>query len=274
MVSNVYSLTTSKTVISDYDKAVEEMPDNVIEKKLENAQQYNADLARGVFKDGLERSLADENGLMCYVDIPSLNIYLPVYYGTSDEVLQKGCGCLENTSLPVGGKSSHSVISGHTGLPTAEMFTKLDQIKKSDVFYIHVLDRVLAYKVDKIETVTPDKTKLLEIVKDMDYCTLLTCTPYGINDKRLLVRGVRISYDPKTTETVESPVSSVSGDSAADDQLADEIRHQVTIIAGIVIAAVIVYIFALIWLINTIRKSSRKRENNAEEFDGEFEKTD
>lgn len=273
MVSNVYSLTTSRNVISDYEKKVEQMPDYEIEQKFKNANQYNTDVAQGIYNDGLEKSLCNEDELICYVDIPSLSIYLPAYYGTSDEVLQKGCGCLENTSLPVGGKSTHSVISAHTGLPSAEMFTKLDQIKKDDVFYIHVLDRVLAYQVDRIEAVTPDKIELLEVVKDMDYCTLLTCTPYGINDKRLLVRGVRIPYNPEIAQATQSANTS-NLNAATSDELSEEIKHQLIIITGIILAAVVVYVSALIWLITTIKKSPALQEDRAEESNGEFEKTD
>lgn len=250
MVSNVYSLSTSKTVISDYDVEVAKMPEDVIDDKFENAKKYNADIANGKYNDGLEKSLCDENGLMCYVDIPAINVYLPVYYGTTDEVLAKGCGYLENTSLPVGGKSTHSVISGHTGLPSADMFTKLDQLVLGDIFYIHVLDEILAYQVDSIEAVTPDKTELLTVVDGQDYLTLLTCTPYGINDKRLLVRGVRIPYTP---EQLISTVSSPKADNSADDALSSEIAHQITVIAAIAIVAVLLYIFALIWLLGSIK---------------------
>ena len=251
MISNVYSLSTSKTVISDYETAVAEMPDKVIETKFKNAEKYNSDIAKGIFNDGLEKSLCDNDGLMCYVDIPSISVYLPVYYGTTDEILRKGCGTLENTSLPVGGKSTHSVISGHTGLPSADMFTKLDQMEKGEVFYIHVLDRILAYKVVNIEAVTPDKTELLEVVKGKDYCTLLTCTPYGINDKRLLVRGERIAYN---SETIQTKPAAASAGSDADDELAVVVRNHVAVIVAIALLAILVYIAALLWLIYTIIK--------------------
>ncbi len=268
MVSNVYSLMTSKTTISDYQYVVDNMPEKEISDKFSLADEYNSKLAKGEFDHKLEKCLCQEDGIMCYVDIPSLKIYLPVYYGTSNEVLQKGCGCLQNTSLPVGGKSVHTVISGHTGLPTAEMFTKLDQMKKGEIFYIHVLDRVLAYKVDNIEAVSPDKTELLEIVKDKDYCTLLTCTPYGINDKRLLVRGVRVPYSVKTENEKNIVKTSAENNDDSDESLRQEIKHQITIICGVVISAVIVYIFGLIWLLHSLRKMSEKNDENPEDDDG------
>lgn len=270
MISNVISLSTSRTAISDYVETVKQMPDETIAEKFSLADKYNADLAKGIYKDGLERSLCDKNGIVCYVDIPTLDIYLPAYYGTSDEVLQKGAGCLENTSLPVGGKSTHSVISAHTGLPTAEMFTKLDQIKKGEVFYIHVLDRVLAYRVDQIEAVTPNKTELLTIKKDKDYCTLLTCTPYGINDKRLLVRGERTEYVPQTVDT-DPDVTPVNADSDADKELNDNIRKQWTVIACIIIGSIVVYVAALLWLVAASNKSKNARHmRSAEDDNGKF----
>lgn len=267
MISNVVSLSTSKTTISDYVETVKQMPDEEIADKFRLADIYNSDIANGEYNDGYERSLCDEGGVMCYVDIPTVSIYLPVYYGTSDDVLQKGAGCLENTSLPVGGESTHSVISAHTGLPTAEMFTKLDQVTEGDVFYIHVLNRVLAYKVDQIEAVTPNKTELLEIKKGMDYCTLLTCTPYGINDKRLLVRGVRIPYypDDSTDEAVQPRQSAFSGQNQSDEELSENIRHQIFIIAVIIIGSVVVFVGALVWLLLTVKGFGRGKRYAAED---------
>lgn len=261
MASNVLSLTSSRTVISDYEKEVETMDTSDIDTIFSNAEKHNQNLYKHIYKDGLEKSLCNKDGLMCYVDIPSINIYLPVYYGTSDEVLQKGCGYLENTSLPVGGASTHSVISGHTGLPSAEMFTKLDQLKMDDVFYIHVLNRVLAYKVDKIKVVYPDVITDLSIVKNKDYMTLLTCTPYGINDKRLLVRGVRISYDSLTEQETLVAAQAVNTDTSADDGLNTEIANQLTVIIIIAAVAVLLYIIALIWLLSSFKaKPAEKPE--------------
>lgn len=268
MVSNVYSLITSKSVITDYKKTVEQMPDSEINDKFRLADQYNAGLAEGKYDHSLERCLCDSEGLVCYVDIPSQNIYLPVYYGTSDEVLQKGCGCLNNTSLPVGGSSTHSVISGHTGLPSAEMFTKLDQVKMGEIFYIHVLNRVLAYKVVMIEAVSPNKTELLEVSKGRDYCTLLTCTPYGINDKRLLVRGERVPYTQQSKAQNNGVSSSDRDNKNSDEGLKQEITHQITIIAGIVLASVIVYVFALVWLLHSIKKRNNDSAGTPEDEDG------
>lgn len=255
MISNVYSLSTSRTVISGYEQKVKEMDRTEIEEKFKNAEKYNTDLARHIYQEGYEKAICDENGLMCYVDIPTIDVYLPVYYGTSDEVLQKGCGYLENTSLPIGGKSVHSVISAHTGLPSADMFTKLDQVKMKDIFYIHVLDQVLAYRVDKIKIVYPYQIEELQIIQNEDYMTLLTCTPYGVNDHRLLVRGTRIDYTPKTEEAVvpavTQPVQTV------DNELSEKINSQITVIVIICSISILLFIIALIWLIYDIKHQTK-----------------
>ena len=268
MISNVVSLSDSKVAITDYVGTVKQMPEDSLSEKLRLAEKYNSDLADGIYKDGLERVLCDKSGIVCYVDIPTLDIYLPAYYGTSNDVLQKGAGCLENTSLPVGGSSTHSVISAHTGLPTAEMFTKLDQMEKGDVFFIHVLDKVLAYRVDKIDAVTPNKTELLRIEKGKDLCTLLTCTPYGINDKRLLVKGERIDYPFKEDDLVDKPIKAYN-DSDAEKELDDNIKQQWLLIAGIIIASVAVYVIALVWLWLTSRKAVGRHMRVAEDDNGE-----
>lgn len=268
--SNVLSLLSSHSVIQNYERKVAEMDTSDIDAIFHKADQYNQDVHRHIYHDGLEHCLCNEEGLMCYVDIPAIRVYLPVYYGTTNEVLQKGCGFIENTSLPVGGKSTHSVISGHTGLPSAEMFTKLDMLKEDDVFYIHVLNRVLAYKVDKIKVVYPDVVSDLSIVNNMDYCTLLTCTPYGINDKRLLVRGIRIPYDQQST-SVET-IAEQTND-PVDESLQSEINQSLNVIIAIAAGAVLLYLIALIWLLASIKKLPAQQKEQAEENHGNAEKT-
>ena len=136
-------------------------------------------------------------GIMGYITIPRIGVELPIYHGTSDAVLQVAAGHLEGTSLPVGGESTHAVISAHRGLPSAKLFTNLDQLEVGDTFTITVLDRVLTYEVDRISIVLPTETDLLQPVEGQDYVTLMTCTPYGINTHRLLVRGRRITTPDK-----------------------------------------------------------------------------
>ena len=133
-----------------------------------------------------------DTGIMCYIDIPAIDCSLPIYHGTDDAVLQNAVGHLEGSSLPVGGEGTHCVISGHRGLPSARLFTDLDKLKEGDVFLLQVLERTLTYEVDQIVVVEPEDMSQLEIVEGEDLCTLVTCTPYGINTHRLLVRGHRI----------------------------------------------------------------------------------
>lgn len=143
------------------------------------------------------------NGIMGYVEIGSIGVKLPIYHGTDDNVLQVGVGHIEGSSLPVGGESTHCVLSGHRGLPSSRLFTDLDQLSVGDVFLLHTLDLVLAYRVDQAIIVEPADTEALDIVDGKDYCTLVTCTPYGINSHRLLVRGVRVAYDEKTLQMMQ-----------------------------------------------------------------------
>ena len=211
-VSNWISVYTAKTEISSYDKAVKKLDNTDKEKLKKQAQEYNAALAENNH-DKLEKFNYDEilsiSNAMAYVDIPKINVYIPIFHGTEDEELQQGVGHMKGTSFPIGGKSTHSVIAGHTGLPTAEIFTDIDQLVNGDVFYIHVLDEILAYKVDQIKVVLPEETDDTQIVQGEDYVTLLTCTPYGINDHRLLVRGTRIPYNKQNEDIVQNkPVES------------------------------------------------------------------
>lgn len=148
------------------------------------------------------------NGIMGYIEVPSISVTLPIYHGTSEGVLQVGIGHLEWTSLPVGGESSHCVVSGHRGLPGATLFTNLDELEEGEVFLLYILDEVLTYEVDQIRIVNPNDTQELLIEKGMDYCTLVTCTPYGVNSHRLLVRGHRIetAQEAKTHRVVADAV--------------------------------------------------------------------
>ena len=142
----------------------------------------------------------DGSSIMGYLKIPCISINLPIYHGTSGTVLEHGIGHLATSSFPIGGKDTHAVLTGHTGLSSAKIFTDLTEMKKGDFFFIHVLDKKLAYRVDQITVVEPQDTKELQIMEGKDHVTLVTCTPYGVNDKRLLVRGVRTAYHAKEEE--------------------------------------------------------------------------
>ena len=151
-----------------------------------------------VYKDLLN---ADGSGMMGYITIPSIDCKLAIYHTVDASVLQVGAGHLEGSSLPVGGKSTHTVLSGHRGLPSAKLFTDLDQLKEGDIFYLHVYGEVLTYEVDQIAIVEPNDYGLLQIEEGKDLCTLFTCTPYGVNSHRLLVRGHRVAYHGEEDET-------------------------------------------------------------------------
>ncbi|MGI6721872.1 MAG: class C sortase [Anaerovoracaceae bacterium] len=207
MVSNLWNTHREKQLVSVYKSEVSDRHQNR-EREFAKARAYNRELRPKTVPDAFaaragHRSAAYEkllnpmgNGMMGYVTIPSIKVQLPVYHYTTKSVLEKGAGHLLGSSLPVGGKGTHTVISAHRGLPSAKMFTDLDQLEKGDVFELHVLNRVLAYQVDQIKVVKPTRTKALARVPGKDYATLLTCTPYGVNSHRLLVRGHRIPYDP------------------------------------------------------------------------------
>lgn len=196
-------------VVADYDEEAARLSQEQIEAELEKARRYNESLLGNVvLTDPFDAEALEEqnteyedlldiggDGVMGSVEIPGQDIYLPIYHGTSAESLEKGAGHLKNSSLPVGGKGTHAVISGHTALPTAEMFNDLSEVGEGDVFYIHVLGQILAYEVDQIKIVLPEDISDLLIHREEDYVTLVTCTPYGINSHRLLVRGTRVPYE-------------------------------------------------------------------------------
>ena len=190
--------TTYTAVIADTDDAE-------LTVQREAAQQYNAMLsgAATITKGGASAPpLAYDEQLtvgdvMAYVDIPKISVYLPVQHGTGAETLEKSVGHVVGTSLPVGGSSTHAVLSAHSGLASSKLFSDIDQLEVGDVFYIHVLGEALAYKVDAINTVLPTDTSLLQIADGKDLVTLVTCTPFGVNTHRLLVRGYRVPYLPE-----------------------------------------------------------------------------
>lgn len=150
------------------------------------------------------------DGMMGYIEVPKINIKIPIYHTTEDEVLQKAAGHLEGSSLPVGGKGTHAVISAHRGLPSATLFTDLDKLEEGDHFLLYILDDVLCYEVDKISVVEPKETDDLAVEEEKDLVTLLTCTPYGVNSHRLLVRGHRVDYETADIEEVSTPLGGVS----------------------------------------------------------------
>lgn len=241
-------------------------PKPEIKELFKQADEYNASLINTVIltdpfdEEAYEKIGAhyketfdvDGKGLIGYVDIPKINVYLPIYHGVSSEVLSRGAGHLDNTSFPVGGPSTHSVISAHSAFPTETFFDYLTDMQEGDEFYIHVLDRVLKYEVDQIKVVLPDDTSNLYVINGEDHVTLLTCTPYSINTHRLLVRGKRVPYDPSEGESHTTGL-------AADTDYIYILGYRISYLtAGISIAVFIIFVAGLVFLITFSRRRSRK----------------
>ena len=200
-LSNYWNSFHASRAVASYSEEVANLDEEEYRRMLEEAKEYN----RTLLGRGTQYMLSEERkneyndllniggtGIMGYIEIESLGVSLPIYHGTDDAVLQIGVGHLDWTSLPVGGEGTHCVISGHRGLPSAKLFTNLDKMSVGDTFVLRVLDEVLTYEVDQIFIVEPDDTEALQIEQGKDLCTLVTCTPYGINTHRLLVRGHRV----------------------------------------------------------------------------------
>lgn len=203
-VSNQFNLYRASLLISTYHNETRELKPEDYSAMIEACNSYNHDLIGGIIPDVFsihEDEASPEylallnlkgDGMMGTIEIPKIGEKLPIYHTTFDDVLQNGVGHMEGSSMPVGGESTHCVLAGHRGLPSAKLFTDLDQIVEGDLFYLNVLNQTMIYQVDRILTVEPDETEWLAIEEGEDYVTLVTCTPYGINTQRLLVRGRRI----------------------------------------------------------------------------------
>lgn len=214
-ISNYLATVEHERVIKTYTAEMSDDSKAELNALLEEAIIYNDNLAGDPLHDpfvpGSGYVIPDNynevlnpngDGVMCTIEIPKIDVNLPVYHGTSEEVLAKGAGHIEATSLPIGGVNRHSVISAHRGLPSSLLFTRLDELEIGDKFYIHILNEVHAYEVDSIEVIDPEELSYLASEPEMDLITLLTCTPYGVNTHRLLVRGHRVEYIPEIIETV------------------------------------------------------------------------
>lgn len=221
--------------VTDFHVEKKKIKESDVERRLHLAQQYNETVTMSALGDPF--STEKEDGLREYarmlevqekigiVSIPSIGQELPIYAGTSESILQKGVGHLEGSSLPIGGPSTHAVLTAHRGLPTARLFTDLNQLKKGDIFYVENVKEKLAYQVDEIKVVEPTDLSAVKVVEGKDYVTLLTCTPYMINSHRLLVRGVRVPLDEKQAEKREKESQKAWW------------THQVLLIGGCVIVA-------------------------------------
>lgn len=201
-LSNYINQRTITTAIQEFTRVVASSSADRIEAQWQSAREYNEGIASGaignpfggevagvVMDDELYYSQLDISGVMGYIEIDKIDVKLPIYHGTEEETLAKGVGHMQGTSLPVGGENTNAVLTGHRGLESAVLFTDLDKLEIGDEFYIHLLDATLTYEVDYIETVEPYYTALLEVIPGEDYVTLMTCTPYGVNSHRLIVRA-------------------------------------------------------------------------------------
>ena len=267
LVSSAINNYVSRSRVKEYTDRVAQMPSEKTQKMFEEATKYNNSLSNNMIitdpfdekafqKIGAnyEKTLnIDDNGLIGYIDVPKINVYLPIYHGTSEEILSKGAGHLQNTSLPVGGTSTHSVISAHSGFPGETFFDYLTDMKVGDEFYVH------------IEVVLPSEINSLRIVDGEDLVTLLTCTPYGVNTHRLLVRGKRVDYDD--TKYIETGESLAKFDNGYIFFLGYKIPYAVAI--GIIVGFVALVVFVVVFLLKRKKKKSngakRLRDDSADE---------
>ena len=250
-VSNYWNSFHQSRAIASYSEAVAVMDNTEYDRLWDNAEAYNAALAEKAnpyFFTEEDQLLYEENlnisgtGVMGYIDIPEIKCTLAIYHGTSDAVLQVAVGHLEGSSLPVGGEGTHCVLSGHRGLPSARLFTDLDQLVEGDLFMLQILDETLTYEVDQIRTVLPTEVTNLTAEKGKDYCTLVTCTPYGVNSHRLLVRGHRVA-----NLAVASTIRIT----------ADAIRIDPILVAPV--AAVPMLLILLVWLLAGDGRKKKKK---------------
>lgn len=247
--------------IASYMDSVENMTDYAKIEMLEKAEEYNKRLEKGVHFNLDEEataeyeSLLDVNGsgIMGYVTIPSINVYLPIYHGTSESVLQVAAGHISGSSLPVGGKGTHCIISGHRGLPSAKLFSDLDELKEGDIFTLTVLEKTYTYLVDQIRIVLPEETQDLEIDDEHDYCTLVTCTPYGINSHRMLVRGHRT-------------------DNLAEEKIVEVTAEAVKVPTSIVIFAVVVPLLVILLVVSLVVSAIKKPKKSEKQMLEELRK--
>lgn len=256
--SSRYNEAHQSQIHTEYQEAVNALPDTAIPEARAAAQSYNEELWSSIVqygsysKDSVASAMEEYAGLldltgtgtMGYIHIPKLAVSLPIYHGTEEETLDRGVGHLIGSSLPIGGSSTHAILTGHSGLVSQKMFSDLDKLEVGDTFYLEVLNEFLAYEVDQINTVLPHDTAYLGLEEGRDLCTLVTCTPFGVNTHRLLIRGHRIAYTPEDEEspTIEPAETSEPVDSTWEQ----EYEKGVYFAIGVVV--VICLILFLGWL--------------------------
>ncbi|MDO4330694.1 MAG: class C sortase [Lachnospiraceae bacterium] len=230
-VSNYVNEKNASRVISSYNHVIDQMAEEDYSKELSEAKAYNAYLAG--FPNLMEAAFAEReredspyesllnvggNGILAAIRIPGIQVNLPIYHGTDESVLQVAAGHYLGSSLPVGGPGTHAILTGHRGLPSARLFTDLDRLEEGDIFYVKVLGEILEYQIDQIQVVLPQELDSLSIVEGEDYVTLVTCTPYGINSHRMLIRGTRVPYDGNYEEKVAMKPAPANSDVPKEEQ--------------------------------------------------------
>lgn len=262
-VSDWWNSMHMSRAVSNYIEAIENMTDDELVEALDAAHAYNERLAHvGMHFNLTEEELAEYNslldvtgtGIMGYIQIPAINVNLPIYHGTEESVLQIAVGHLEGTSLPVGGPGTHTALSGHRGLPSARLFTDLDKLTEGDVFTVNVLNETITYMIDQIRIVLPAEVQELSILEGEDHCTLITCTPYGVNTHRMLVRGTRIENLMEGEEVINVP--------------ADAVKYS----TYVVILAVGIPLMFIVQVITLIYFSKKKPRRSDAELLDEFKK--
>lgn len=269
-VSNYLAEKNQVEAIRKYDEMVVKIDEKDLEEEKQKARTYNENLSgepvHDPFLEGSGYALPEnykevlnisEDGIMAYIEIPKISVYLPIYHGTSSEVLEKGVGHVQSTSVPIGGESTHSVLTGHTGLPSAELFTRLDELVVGDIFFIHVLDEFLTYKVYETKVILPNEIDELQITSEKDYITLVTCTPYGVNSHRLLVKAERTEYIEYEESTSSSENISEFDENSKVESSNKGKNYYLT---GVEIGAVIFVIILIVILILTMLIKKKKTE--------------
>lgn len=267
-LSNIYAEYTQALTIWDYRKEQEKMDEQLKELELERLREYNESLTEGsieyvdpftendeVGESNDEQPYVDERlgNPVGHIEVPKIGINIPIFNGTTDYILQRGIGLLGNSSMPVGGESTHSALTGHRGLPNAELFTNIVDLVEGDIFYIHSLAGILAYQIESIETVLPYETESLRIQEGRDLVTLITCTPYMINTHRILITGTRIPYEAPQKEQIKTPVSR-----KIIEHVVEQEQSIWTYIAGIALAFILIIL--LILFIKRKRRGGKQDE--------------
>ncbi len=253
-ISDMINKRHASQVITDFDETIANMDEEEIDVIKAAADEYNEQLKKAV-ATGEEskisyKDISGQDKVIGYIVIPKIDVNLPIYTGTNPEVLTKGVGHMENSSYPLGGIGTHSVLTGHRGLPSAVLFTDLDKLAIGDEFYLHVLNEILAYRIDKVKVVEPYDDSDISIIDGRDLCTLVTCTPYAINSHRLLVRGTRVEY--KKQENVEGGVQMQSG---SFTKRVVDVWPWLLVTAGVLIGTEVVIFIML------LRKRRKRRED-------------